>query len=210
MQGSKCSNKPDQAPGPGQYSPTDYTKATMPAYRIGTAPRIPKKKSENPGPGSYNVSPERGGPQWKVGTERRLSSTLAEYPGPGTYEAVSNRSMPAFSMTARRPLSSDSSVPGPGAYSPKSPGSSIHYSVGNASRDHKKMASVPGPASYFIETPKTRSVVFGSGQRKFVVDGEFNPGPGAYDPKNEWDGPKYTVRSRNTIKNALETPVWDM
>ena len=210
MQGSKCSTKSETAPGPGQYSPTDYTKITTPAYRIGTGPRIAKKKSENPGPGTYNLSPDSGGPKWKVGTEPRLSSTISECPGPGAYECASNRSMPAFSMTARRPLSSDSSVPGPGAYSPKSPGSSIHYSVGNASRDYKKTANVPGPASYFIEAPRTRSVVFGSGQRKFMVDGELNPEPGAYTPKNEWDGPKYTARSRNTIKSALDTPVGDM
>lgn len=207
MQGLKPANKSDNLPGPGQYSPTSYTQTVNPAYCIGKATRMSRRNSDNPGPGSYNVSPDHSGPKWKVGTERRLSSTFSEFPGPGAYDTISENTMPAFSMTARRPLTSDCSVPGPGAYSPKSLNTNIQYSVGTASRDSAKKFDVPGPASYFIGTPKSRAAVFGSGQRNFVINSEKNPGPGTYEAKNAWDGPKYTVRSRNLIKSTQETPV---
>ena len=179
----------------------------MPAYAIPKAKRMSLKASEIPGPGSYTFSSQLSGPTWRLGTERRLSTSYVDIPGPGAYECLSESSMPAFSMTSRRPLTSDVTVPGPGAYSPNHSFSTKRYSVGNANRDTYKVSEVPGPASYFIESPRTKGAVFGLDKRKFVIENENNPGPGAYDTKLSWDGPKFSLRSKQEIKSALETPV---
>ena len=207
MQGNNSQNKIEHIPGPGQYNPTVYCKTVIPAYAIPKAKRMVDRNPSNPGPGSYNLSSERSGPQWKVGTEKRLTSSSMDFPGPGTYECGSESSMPAFSMTARRPVTSDTTVPGPGAYTPRSLFTQIQYSVGNSAREGSVKDDVPGPASYFIGSPKSRAAVFGSSKRKFVIDCEKNPGPGSYEQKASWDGPKFTLRSRNSYKSVHDTPV---
>ena len=173
-------------------------------------PRNPKG-NDSPSPEKYSLPTcfdlEKRGAFFSVNLRDFHSKTMDANPGPGAYECLSESSMPAFSMTSRRPLSSDVTVPGPGAYSPNHSFSTKRYSVGNANRDTYKVSEVPGPASYFIESPRTKGAVFGLDKRKFVIENENNPGPGAYDTKLSWDGPKFSLRSKQEIKSALETPV---
>lgn len=123
-----------ETPAPGAYAPEKVhpqRERRAPAYSIGG--RIaPRKKDNNPSPGTYTVpslignkTTKNAAPSYTMaGRSNRggFADDTKQTPGPGSYNNNMNdkKKAPAYSMTGRTFMPSDSTQkPGPGAHSPE-------------------------------------------------------------------------------------------
>lgn len=207
-------------PGPGTYK--EFIIKDPKAYTM--SPKHPRSvKSKSPGPGTYNPSLHKDTPLFSIGKGPRANLKLkTEVPGPGTYEArtwTEDLMGPIkFGTDVRRPLTSQSAVPGPGTYTSVSqPGEGPAYSMRSRTA-HARRQEVPvrprqGPGTYaqnlsefvYESSPKRR---FGTSKR-VSSDTIGNPvGPGMYDVRGKFIGPKWGFGSsnRSELKKKSESP----
>lgn len=111
---------------------------------------LSKSLLDNPAPGSYNISPKKGGPQYSFAksTKKELKN---ETPGVGNYNgdfnSIKNKTMSAhFGETKRRDVvpTSARDQPGPGAYGAKPLNKGPSYTL-QERRDMKKREQNAGP-----------------------------------------------------------------
>ncbi|OMJ93226.1 hypothetical protein SteCoe_3800 [Stentor coeruleus] len=123
-------------PGPGSYSPKDFSKAS-PRATIGKSVRTRLKYiEETPGPGKYEKSFSKLGPSFTFqGPRERLKPEA--FPGPGCYNLTlySKAKMPAYGIgKAKRNSFSIPCNPGPGTYNLSTDKSGPVWTVGNERR----------------------------------------------------------------------------
>jgi len=163
-----------RSPGPGAYNPAFDGKYQSPAYRIGSASRDGlASKSYAPGPGNYDPRLSTSGKNVKIGTSVRSSlNGNNKNPGPGSYSYGSKVGEgPKFSMNPRRDESKTQNsryIPGPGAYSPN---------IG-------------------LVKNQSPTVGMGTSSRGGFYSTKSNPGPGQYDVRGRFGGPKWGFGSQ--------------
>jgi len=158
-------------PGPGAYNVNLKNKHSQPAYRIGSASRdsLSRDNREVPGPGNYNFRNTNIGTNVRIGTSvRQPLNPLRNVPGPGTYSYRTKIGEgPKFVMNPRREdvtkSQNDRGMPGPGAYNPSLSAVKFHAS----------------------------SAGIGSGERNDLYASRTNPGPGQYNLRSGFKGPKW-------------------
>ena len=200
LKNTRRPEKPQNVPGPGYYNPVDLEKSRNPGFPISRAERLSSYFSESPGPGSYNISPIKDGPEFKMSTQERLNSTSSKIPGPGAYIIPELHNSPAFSMTSRHSLFKQDPLPGPGAYTPKYLFKTIKYSLSRSEKMPFKPKNIPGPGSYMIKVQESPSAKFSLSPRKLIEVSLDSPGPGTYESRSSMDGPRFTLRGRKSVK----------
>jgi hypothetical protein len=158
-------------PGPGAYNVNLKNKRSDPAYRIGSASRdsLSRGRDNVPGPGNYNLKNMNNGAKYRIGTSvREPLNAVRNVPGPGTYGYKSKVGEgPKYVMNPRRDdvtkSQNDRSMPGPGAYNPNLSSVKFH----------------------------TSSAGIGSGERADLHGSRTNPGPGQYNMRGGFKGPKW-------------------
>jgi len=148
--------RPQSAPGPGQYNPSNPEKQGRGGYGFGTSDRVGiRNRHEMPGPASYQIPSKMGseGPKYSNSGKR---SGLNQYctPGPGSYEP--NESM-------------DSTVK-----------TSANWGFGTSPRDGRPTPSSPGPGSYSKKSHMAAGPAFTMKGRNEASRIDIVPGPGEY------------------------------
>jgi hypothetical protein len=152
-------------PGPGHYA-INRTLDPRGCATFGHSARpssVPRAvgKSFAPGPASYDVNhgPRLLSPpryryvmrtKYRFGSNKRGSTASALCPGPGSYD-ISNylsRNSPRAILCSRARQSLDMSVPGPGAYEPRSPNKTVAYFIPTQKRNRDRFDAGPGPSTY--------------------------------------------------------------
>lgn len=207
-------------PGPGSYN--EFIIKDPKAFSM--SPKNPKtEQSLSPGPGTYSPSKRTETPLFSIGKGPKNSQSFKnELPGPGSYESRTwtedfTKSV-KFGTDTRRPLSSKSPVPGPGTYTTAGkPGEGPAYTM--RSRTTKKVRSdVPvrltqGPGTYsqnisdFVYETSPRNK-FGTSKRSSTNDSGNPIGPGMYDIRGKFIGPKWGFGSgpRSELRQKSESP----
>jgi hypothetical protein len=148
-----------QIPGPGQYTPFDPN-MTTPKYGFGTAGRGGLgRKSNYPGPGTYEPTSGNDGPRFTAAGRRDRSSKAPATPGPGAYKPNLDAAYDAgpkwgFGSSARTGMMTMSGTPGPGTYS---------------------LGSTLGGAPHLASAPK-----YSMKPRRPMGKSQSGPGPGAH------------------------------
>lgn len=153
-------------------------------------------RSQNPGPGHYNVPNNFGrGAQKACSLHGKiLASAIEETPGPGNY-GMSNLTLKAnakwgFGSSTRKGLGKSDGGPGPGEYTPRDPTVVSTKSVMGVSARKSDfapdLAFTPGPGAYspvaIKDTVKRAAVLAQKANRmEKLSDGNLeSPGPAAY------------------------------
>ncbi|CAD7957669.1 unnamed protein product [Amoebophrya sp. A120] len=175
-----------KGPAPGTYNVKDTANSKVkgfPHISFGKGRRFPKRLGDTPAPGEYE--PGQLSSSYRVtfgNAPRDKKDHKHREPGPGTYEFRSTVGHgPRFTARGRKALQksvSDSSIPGPGAYSIPQAFSSIKCGFGTSTRD------VAGR-------------IAGQGRQGY-------PGPGAYNLPGTFATPKVTVTGR-PVSHNIET-----
>lgn len=160
--------RPQTAPGPGEYSPSDPRQRRSGGYGFGTSVRAGMKhQSETtPGPGSYAHADRLGveGPKYSQ-SSKRSGHKSPEVPGPGAYHQAAapvadlnasallpqaQRSPKWGFGTSPRQGYIAGGTPGPGAYEHKpevAKSSGPKYSM-KGRTDARRTTETPGPGTY--------------------------------------------------------------
>ena len=150
------------------------------------------KKSETPGPGSYEIpSKICEGPYYKIRGRINVKENLNNIkPGPGTYDLPEEKIPGGFVMgislrTFPTPDNVKSNIPGPGTYSFPSETLGKPWKFHKVDSKPERPNTSLGPGSY--EVPSTllnKSFSFtGKSKTGIYKDQNCAPGPGAYDPQ---------------------------
>ncbi|OMJ89603.1 hypothetical protein SteCoe_8230 [Stentor coeruleus] len=200
--------KENQVPGPGQYSPKPQD--------IEFNYSIPKEKRKElykplepiPGPGSYNLALEIGGPKYGVSKGLRYFNKKFSLPGPGTYTVKSDFEAPKYTMTGRQLNPIRDQSPGPGSYSPSTSFTSISYSIGKSQHQvlNKIKTRNPGPGTYNLHENTNPGYSIGSSKRPALYIIQDTPGPGKYDYLNKNNTPAYSISRGNNLSKSQEEP----
>jgi len=145
-------NRPQTAPGPGQYSPAD-PRAVSSKYGFGTSGRQKQGRPSNPGPGAYTHNAPMGseGPKYSA-APRREGKRVPDVPGPGAYQSteatISALQQPKYGFgTSPREVRSAPCTPGPGAYAAGDALSGPKYTI-STRKDNARALDSPGPGAY--------------------------------------------------------------
>ena len=198
-----------QVPGPGQYTPKTAEKDTI--YSVPKARRrsLYENNEEVPGPGTYQLDLDIGGPKYKISKAERYFNKKLVSPGPGAYDLKSNKDAPSYSINAKRSINIHEQVPGPGTYSPSVSYTSINYSIGKSLHYKLSAKNSPGPGTYSPNSLNKQGVSIGNSQRPPLSKITDTPGPGAYDPlKSSNKAPSYSLSIKNHTKKLDPEPVF--
>jgi hypothetical protein len=190
-----------QAPGPGQYAPSDATlRDKSPAFTMRPKTAGPRVGRDGPGPGEYYPPASTNGPAFSMRGRPKDHPSSASTPGVGAYDSSGPSSQgPAFSLRGR-PHDPPSRFAGP---SPQEygPGADLRskrppaWSFGASSRPAlSRSGEGPGPGQYTLSDDEAHRRGRGptlSGRPKSADVRNKSPGP-AYLPSDE------TVRKRVT------------
>jgi hypothetical protein len=190
-------------PGPGTYqvpSRKDQRSYSMrPRYK---API----HTQSPGPGAYSPKTSGETPLFSIGrSQRNTFRDSAAVPGPGTYQ---NRtwtedisSSIRFGTSDRRSLSAMTQAPGPGSYQTRGkagegPAFTMRQKASNAKRPEVPVICKQGPGTYeqdikdvsFEASTKSK---FGTSKRGSGEHSGNPVGPGMYDVRGDFIGPKW-------------------
>ena len=160
-----------------------------------------------PGPGSYNLNIDIGGPKYQISRAERYFNKKYASPGPGAYDIKKEEDTPSYTMNSRRSFSSHAEIPGPGAYSPSIRYNTIKYSIGRSEHFKVSIKDTPGPGTYSPNSGKKSQITIGLSKRpplSIVLD---TPGPGSYYYANSNKTPAYTISRKNNIKKLDADPV---
>lgn len=199
--------KISNGPGPGQYTPRSGQKDCE--YSVPKAQRnsLYKDIEKVPGPGSYEISLDIGGPKYQIAKAERYFNKKYVLPGPGAYNIKSEVDTPSYSMNTRRSISSHEANPGPGAYSPKLMITEVKYSIGRSEHFTNRNKVTPGPGTYSPSPDKIPVTSIGIGQRpplSLILD---TPGPGTYNTFKTFQTPSYSISKKNHLKKLDPEPV---
>jgi Sperm-tail PG-rich repeat len=156
-----------------------------------------KEQLQSPGPGNYNPAPsvvKAKTATINFGSEKRpnhLVSKFNEAPGPGNYNQGSSiKGDKGFSLGAKQPHKYNEN-PGPGAYDSRDvatkPTSAQSIRFNNSKRGdivRKEDLEKPGPGNYNQGSTLKADKGFSLGAKTKAKFNE-NPGPGAYDARND-------------------------
>lgn len=192
-------------PGPGAYSMTSEFES--PGKGTTLVPRRPDSAhtalGRNPGPGAYNPDylPKTRAPTYRIGTASRDGlGDRRGAPGPGNYDPSLPRTRKSIIIgtSRRRALSEASITPGPGAYNTFSKIDGPKHVLVSRKEDQTKSRNdklIPGPGTYSpsVEFVKKGNPVIGIGtsSRDDFTKGVKNPGPGTYNVRGSFEGPKW-------------------
>ena len=185
-------------PGPGSYShqefisPSKKTK-TERSLKKDTEKEKSDKKTDIPGPGSYNPKPVVTNLTYSMGNKTyALVSERSGEVGPGHYEpnfkSVSGTRQHKIGNGKRHDSTKGKISPGPGAYSVEKASEPQSYKFGKGSRSAKvNGGDVPAPGEYNIpgmgEEAKNKMGKTITPRRPVLTKESGAPGPGAYQPK---------------------------
>lgn len=149
-------NRPQSAPGPGQYSPASAN-GTSAKHVFGTSSRrVSDRGRDQPGPGSYKVDTDLGqnSPKYTANTRREFIPTV-DSPGPGAYQ-------PNFTMSSSKSLD------------PK-------WGFSRSPREGSRLYNNPGPGEYNVDAAR-RGPRYTIPTRKDNSRPSTTPGPGSHGP----------------------------
>lgn len=189
----------ESGPGPGQYQSTDTT-ARVERYRAQSGYKWDKsardgmyRKSEAPGPGTYEAKPEyvleSTGKSYSLGKASGKRPVLGVgIPGPGAYdpnELTASGNIKFGKMERVNPALTKRDVPGPGQYDPDQAFSKLTSPPGvkfPKSSQHAKENAIPGPGNYDpkVSALEKRAVAMPKEPRGKMRESGV-PGPGQYD-----------------------------
>lgn len=194
-------------PGPGQYNPKE--KEAQITYSVPKAPRqtLHENIQSVPGPGSYDLEIDIGGPKYKISNAQRYKDKKYSLPGPGAYTIKSEKQSPSYSMSAKRTKERHESNPGPGAYSPSVSSNSVYYSIGRSQHFKISNKNSPGPSTYNLSETYTKGSTIGNGKRPPLSLINDTPGPGAYNILSKIKTPAYSISTKNNLKKLDSDPV---
>lgn len=200
----------EQMPGPGAYNDKgglahqaskrqnmSVQNLNVPATRAMST--LNKEQLQSPGPGNYNPAPivvKAKTPAINFGSEKRpnhLVSKHNEAPGPGNYNNGGDfgKGVPTAKIGIRYDGPKRLDVPGPGAYDSKEavikPASSQSVRFNNSKRGDivkREDLEKPGPGNYNQGSTLKGDKGFSLGGKAKAKYNE-NPGPGAYDARND-------------------------
>ena len=172
------------------------------------------RPNDLPGPGAYEIPNNRDGVKFSI-RGRPEDKKLSNIPGPSDYYTErahlhTRERSPSYRMGhSERKIIKDDFKPGPGSYAIDSEIRSPKWGFGSESRTKEINVQIPGPGSY--DLPDTKSQV------GYTISGKHlsekipeNPGPTAYDPKEDGaklTSPKYSIpKSSKETKFVEETP----
>ncbi|EGR30653.1 hypothetical protein IMG5_126740, partial [Ichthyophthirius multifiliis] len=213
---SRGNQKPNQNPGPGQYSTKTYVDQGS-KYTIGNSTKpIGNTFQLVPGPGAYNInkSIQKRQPQYSMRIKNNTQERVFT-PGPGEYQSKSfvfnkyKRSV-VFSKQKRDDLYQQSISPGPGNYDNLRPKSAApEFKFGSEQRDCLyRTQQTPGPGHYeqkpIMETGRGKTMF----SRKNYEHISQVPGPGQYQQdtsiiKNKKPSFIIGTQSRDSLLNYL-------
>lgn len=165
-----------------------------------------------PGPGSYNLALDIGGPKYGVSKGLRYFNKKFSLPGPGSYTMKSDFEDPKYTMTGRQLQPVRDQSPGPGSYSPSTSFTSISYSIGKSQPQAKNNTKPrnPGPGAYNIYENSNPGYSIGSSKRPALYIIQDTPGPGKYNCLNKDNTPAYTIPKKNNEGKNQGEPVRDI
>jgi hypothetical protein len=135
---------------------TNPTRNAPPAYSIRSRLEPVDPNRSNPGPGAYAIDRGLRRNMGKFGNEHRDAYYRKfETPGPGKYLSDSvdvKMQAPKWSLRSRSEAGIDSTLPGPGSYTPIGGlGMKPGYTIRGRPKDN--YSAVPGPGSYGTPSP---------------------------------------------------------
>jgi len=201
-----------RAPGPGAYNvPQNFGSTTTKAYSMRLKTEYAMKLDQTPGPAEYLPKDKvalKASAAWGFGTSKRNPMGFGGAPGPGEYTPSNpNITSPrcCFGTSTRPQPSTKHGTPGPGSYNPLRVKDTVHLSatIQGARYDPAADKQSPGPAAYNqsvrIQAKAPPSWGFGTAARttNAVQDSSLlNPGPGSYEAKPTFHGPKISITPR--------------
>lgn len=115
----------NRSPGPGNYNFKDTLSG--PGWGFGSSARSVSTGNSIPGPGSYSIKVQDSNASFSMTPRRPIHEKMRMTPGPGAYDYFLKEGSPQFSISKsqRKNLGSETPTPGPGAYSPELPKSTM-------------------------------------------------------------------------------------
>ena len=181
------------SPGPACYSPV--ANATMRSPRqstIGNRTEPISDKFSTPGPSSYNISRDLGGPKASFHTRPKDRAQM-NTPGPGAYNINDQRNSPRYSIGNRTQMKEDINNAGYVSL-PSSIGEGPKISL-SSRRVYKSTNDTPGPNYMPQGIGNVPAIHVGNRYQPHQPD--QTPGPGQYDYTPE-RGHSFTIKHRNT------------
>lgn len=180
-------------PGPGTYEANANMSRTHGAGFGKEKRSTIDNLKNNPGPGQYTIKEALFRDSKYASIKGRPKTAKNDSrPGPGHYQSKSLSSSPAYSMGLKTKLKGLTSKdnPGPGGYDPEYKGvkqSAPQVSFGKYTRSNltgDKM--LPGPGAYESKSTVGEGPSYGISMRYEKHKGDMRPGPGNYNPKDEF------------------------
>lgn len=174
-------------------------------------------KTENPGPGNYNLHSARNGPSYAFGGKSK--GKMNENPGPGSYtvDITVNKvgggkyKIGTASRSSQFLNRSASDLPGPGNYesNKSSLNARLAYKFGTSNRPGVNNKN-PGPGEYdeqYYKGNKSSSKI-GNSKRGNIIDKEKSelPGPGNYENKSTFNDKSYKFGNSNRPQISTISP----
>ncbi|CAG9310097.1 ODF3L2_1 [Blepharisma stoltei] len=197
------------APGPGAYTPSNYSFQASPNYGMGTSFRLQlKTKDQSPGPGTYTpLNSWRKTARTVFGKSKRNAyKGSSSTPGPGYYKTDGNAKGPSYSLKGKNYKISLEQVPGPGTYDPKIEAlkeQNLTVKIGKAKREIFYSDDYsPGPGTYTVsQEEKGIKWRFGT-EKKNHLKRSSSPGPGSYNSHFSNSSAKFSMSPRRPMTSG--------
>ncbi|CAG9336024.1 unnamed protein product [Blepharisma stoltei] len=175
--------KPSDSPGPGAYSPKDFSDS--PGWSLGKSTKEPEYyRSFTPSPGQYEIKNFDSLPKYSLGKSSRNGLQSNITPGPGHYSPEKNIDKKKISIGKKWTYDFRSESPGPGKYSPNHV--FLEKTTAAVFGTDKKLRwdkdeSLPSPFEYDISLNSSKGGFSIPKAPKEPNLNNFSPGPGHYN-----------------------------